>query len=201
MKKVRGLTRHFRRFEQSKHHPEPLTWDELREGIYVNEKLGLAPWVASSFANSPPGRFRREAFAKLLATHALWQRVLRGFPEPYYLAVWLMDSRFRDSQVVAGIRERVTRYEHVFGEPDPEAPPLPPEYRNVPGAEQLHWTAYHKEYADTFDAENATAEQQDWETRLRRRRYRTVEDEEYGTIYLFREGHVWVGRSPEELNP
>lgn len=198
MKKVRGLIRHFRRFEQGKLRPEPLTWDELRTGIYVNKKLGLAPWVASSFANSPPTRFRQEAFAQLLTTHAFWQRELSGFPEPYYLAVWLMDSRFRDSQVVAGIQERITRYEHVFGEPDPEAPPLPPEYRRVPGAEQLHWTAYHKEYADTFDAEHASAEErQDWENLLRRRRHRIVEDEEYGTVYLFHEGRVWVGRSIE----
>ncbi|GAA4387248.1 hypothetical protein [Hymenobacter koreensis] len=198
MKKARGVRRHFRRFAHGKLHPEPLSFQRRHQNHYDYAKLGLGPWLSTSFASLPPVGFRREAFQLLLATHAQWQQELTANPDPYYLAIWLMESCFRDSQVVAAIEQRIGHYERVFELPDPTAPPLPPEYEAVPGAELLHWTAYHHAVPHTFDAATASPqEQQEWAAFLRRVQYRTVPNAECGTVYLISTGRVWVGRSRE----
>ncbi|WP_400191083.1 hypothetical protein [Hymenobacter sp. B81] len=192
MKKVRGRRRQLRRFAQSSHLPVPWSLRQLHQDQYDYARPGLAPWYGSSFASNPPTRIRQEVFKALLATHTQWQCQLQDYAEPHYLAVWVMNSVFRESQVVAGVGSRREYYAGVFGLPDPAAPPLPPEYQAVPGAGQLRWTAYQHEvpvgHWEFDDAAEATQF-------LRRVRYRTVADAAGNPLYLIRLGRVWVGKA------
>jgi hypothetical protein len=187
-KKIRGLKRHFRRYAAMKQFSEPLDVEWLYKQHYVYSKLGLAPWVGATFASNPPVRFRQEAFLSLLLTHQQWQNTFTDFPEPVYSAVWLMDSRFRDSQVVVGIRERITRYENIFATVVTPTPPLPIEYRHLPGVAQLHWTAYFDEIALWPD---------DLPPNTPVNAYEAVTTEAGEEFYLLRTGgKIWVGQSP-----
>ncbi|MBT9392501.1 hypothetical protein KLP40_04935 [Hymenobacter sp. NST-14] len=113
----------------------------LHRSGYDRNKLGLGVWHWHH--RQPPQRVRQLAAQHLLTTFFSWQQQLQAQPETYYLAIWLVEPEFaHSSQVVAGIGERRARYSGMFKDPDPAGPPLPPEYRLLPGATLLTWTTH-----------------------------------------------------------
>ena len=125
---------------------------------------------------------RRALLAGLLRIHAAWLGELRGQLAPYYLAVWLFEQPFSQSQVVAATGERIAHYESVFvlrtG-----THPLPPEYRAVTGVDQLDWQTYVEIEAD-YDPPQRPV-----------RGYRQERAPDGQLLHVWERARVWVGRA------
>ncbi len=186
--KVRGGKRHLKRLVGQSLIAPPLSEERLQRYGYDYQVLGLAPWHWHYC--QPPQRVRQLAAQHLLATFFNWQQQLQAQPEPFYLAVWLVEPDFaHSSQVVAGIRERRARYQKSFGEPDPTGPPLPPEYRQLPGAELLNWTTHPWQIGlDAFDYPNG------WPAwALAKPHYAHIYEND-NPYLMVQTGWVWVGQ-------
>ena len=94
--------------------PIPLDMKHLRHYHYAYERI-VHPWkVYVGSMISPPGGFRNEMIFGLLKRYEQWDAQLRNSGEPYYLRIWLYEKTFFESQVVAGIEERIHWYENIF---------------------------------------------------------------------------------------
>jgi hypothetical protein len=140
-KKGRGGKRHLRRLQHDSKTPGWLWLPGLQKWHYQYEKLGLAPWHWHH--RQPPRIVRQLAVQHLLTTFFAWQPELAALNEPVYSAVWLVESEFaHSSQVAVGIRECVENYQNRHGDPIEDAPSLPTEYQQLPGADRLSWTTH-----------------------------------------------------------
>lgn len=188
-RKIRGAKRHTKRLAQQSTTAAPLSWVRLKHHHYDYEKLGLAPWHWQH--RWPPALVRKLAVQHLLSTFFDWQRQMLAQPEPFYLAIWLVESDFaHSSQVVAGIRERQSYYQNIFGAPDPAGPLLPPEYQLLPGAAQLTWHTHPWEimldtddYPDTWPA---------WSLSKPHHFYTHTDGRNFMVVQT---GWVWVGQA------
>ncbi|OWP62402.1 hypothetical protein CDA63_14535 [Hymenobacter amundsenii] len=187
--KLRGGTRHLKRLMQQSLTAAPLSEGMLQRYGYDYEKLGLGLWHWHH--RQPPQRVRQLAAGHLLVTFFDWQQQLRAQPEPFYLAIWLVEGAdfAHNSQAVAGIGERRARYGGTFGGPDPAGPPLPPEYCQLPGADTLTWTTHPWEtWLDALDYPTGWPA---WAF-TRPHYFHTAED---GNRYLLvQTSWVWVGQ-------
>jgi hypothetical protein len=87
----------------------------------------------------PPAGIRKLWVGRLVADYQRWHEQLAARYPDFYLAVWIFDPEFGDSQLVAGIEDRKLHYDGLFGEPLDM--PLPAEYHSLPGIRDLEWTA------------------------------------------------------------
>lgn len=188
-KKIRGKRRRFARLRQRyQRAAAELNHAELQHRHYVHEQLGLGPWHWHQ--RQPPKAVRRVAAHYLLNTFLAWEQQLQNQPEPYYLAVWLVSPDFaRSSQVVAGVQARINWYATGFDDAVPDGPPLPPEYRQLPGAGQLTWRTHRWEaMLDRFDYPTSWPA---WALRKPHRPHQAPNGEKY---LLVQTGWVWVGQ-------
>lgn len=197
--KIRGLRRHFRRFQRLQQQLSEVEFDTLQQREFFQIFPLLDPWGWGYYDKlaRPPAGFRREVLRGLLAVHAQWQRELAAYPEPYQLALELFEQSFPDSRVIVRIRGCIWTDAERAATPVPGNPPLPAEYQSVPGIEQLCWTACYQEqetsaedYPD--DAEGRAALQ----AMLRRFGYREAVDAAGRPVYYLRISRVWVGTAP-----
>ena len=190
-RKVRGGKRHLQRLVQRSRTAELLDRQMLQRYGYDRNKLGLGVW--HWHYRQPPQRVRQLAALHLLATFFDWQRELQNQPEPYHLAIWLVEPEFaHSSQVVAGIGERRTRYSGMFGDPDPAGPPLPPEYRLLSGSEILTWTT-HPWYLGLDQLDYPTG----WPAWTLHKPHYTHYFEGSGDYLMVQTGWVWVGQAAD----
>ena len=187
-KKIRGGKRHLRRLQANSTWAAPLSVDTLLERRYYGEKLGLHPWHWHH--RQPPKRVRQLAAQHLLTTFFAWQPTLAALAEPVYAAVWLVGPEFaHSSQVVAGIGARTDYYRTTFGQPDPDGPPLPAEYRELPGADKLAWqTCSWHTLVDSFDYPDG------WPAWALEKPHFLCQPEDNDEYLLMQTGWVWVGR-------
>ncbi|WP_375415949.1 hypothetical protein [uncultured Hymenobacter sp.] len=185
-KRVRGLRRHWRDHQRQAAIPEMLSRSMIEQHQYDREKLGLSPW---NVYDKPPLAFRKLWVSRLLADFQQWHKELASFHSEFYLAVWLFEPRFGQSQLVAGISERKTRYEGIFSEA--ENTPLPVEYQELPGVAALRWVRHAEVeafWADEF------AERGTWASSKPHWEFKTLDGE---TCIAVQVGWVWVGQAPE----
>jgi hypothetical protein len=112
-KKIRGLKRRQKNinfwFEVNK----VIDLEQLKEsGYYCKSKID--PWSNLCYDASYPSGYRRQLFSRLMDINDRWKADVETSFQDYYLAVWVFDSRFIDSQVVAAIGERVSYYESMW---------------------------------------------------------------------------------------
>lgn len=177
VKKLRGQRRHLRRALRWQQSPPPL---DLNSAGYDCRKIWLRPWSDLYFTRLPPTVIRRELLRGLLITHTEWRQTLQRNGEPFYLAIWLFEHPFRETQIAAGINERIQRYETIFEDGPPR--PLPPEYQLIPGIEELEWRTYWEVHADY--------ERPFWPVRD----YRQERMDDGEIVHVWHGSRVWVGR-------
>jgi hypothetical protein len=149
------------------------------------EKLGLAPWAVNE---KPPVAIRKLWVSRLVADFHHWQsQIASDYPE-FYLAVWLFEPEFGRSQLVAGIEEKMTLYEGIFG---PEIDlPLPAEYQQLSGVAELHWFA--RATVEAFWPDDF-AELGSWGTNRPHWKVETADGQPFFAVQV---GRVWIGQKP-----
>jgi len=183
-KKIRGFSRFLRDHQHRASLPEWFDPDYFAEAHRDTHKLGLYPWAVNQ---KPPQAIRQLWVARLVADFHAWHQKLAAQYADFYLAVWVYEPEFGRSQLVAGIKERQTWYEGIFGE-DLEKP-LPVEYQSLPGIAELRWTArpeFMTYWPDEFaELGNWVATKPHWE----------VEGDDGQPFFAVQIGCVWVGRA------
>ena len=205
MKRIRGLRRHARRVQQWQQNELPdldLAW--LRQQHYDYQKLRVSPWqnyrrVKKQLASypQPPSGLRREFLAGLLVNFTRWHTALCTLNEPTYLAIWLFETEFHRSQLVAAVQERIIHYEGIFGPTLIPASPFPHPFHTLPGLAALDWHAYYYE-EPLFGFDPATTADTVLKRYVRHRSFRTETTADGEVICWVRSGRVWVGRQPTE---
>lgn len=188
-KHIRGVRRHFRRQRQAATNPAVLNAERLAQHRVDYSQFSISPW----FDHQRPLReFRRLWVTRLVTDFHRWRAQLaRAYPS-FYLAVWLFEPHFGQSQLVAAVADRYAQYDKLFGE---EAPfravtplALPSEYRGIPGIQDLEWRRYADIEAllpEDYAARGpATWRKPHWDAT-------TVDGEPYIAVQV---GWVWVGR-------
>lgn len=191
MKKLRGFNRKYQQAAQLAAVAPPLSVARVRQLHYDYGKLGHGPLHRWLWQRGPlPRLLRQLGAAWLLQTFFQWQQSAIQLAEPAYVAIWLSEVDFASqSQVVAAIQGRISWYERIFGDAVPIGPSLPPEYRVLPGADQLTWTTYRRhEWLDAEDFPNG------WPARLLRREHRVYTLEDGRDFLIVPRGWVWVGQ-------
>ncbi len=185
-KRVRGLRRHWRRHQQwaTKLTLPNLAWLAGHESD--RDQLGLAPW---NVHERPPLAFRRLWARRLLTDLQQWRAQLVPLYPDVYLAIYLYDSRFGLSQVIAAIGTRKPRYERRRFGPEQDIP-LPSEYRDLPGVADLIWTAHAE--VDVFMPDEFAAFGR-WGKRKPHWLASTTDGDDCVVVQT---GWVWVGRVP-----
>jgi hypothetical protein len=189
-KKIRGGKRHLKRLVQLSQTAASLSSQLLQRYGYDYHKPGLGIWHWHH--RQPPKQVRQLAARHLLTTFRAWQRQLQAQQEPFYLAIWMVQGAefAHSSQVVAGLGERLTRSACMFGAPDASGPPLPAEYRALPGANQLTWHAHPWEVlVDSFDHPGG------WPAWALAKPYYLCQPEDNDEYLMVQTGWVWVGQA------
>ncbi|WBA42801.1 hypothetical protein [Hymenobacter canadensis] len=189
-KKIRGGKRHLKRLVRLSQTAASLSEQRLQQSGYNYKWLGLGVWHWHH--RQPPKRVRQLAARHLLTTFRAWQRQLQAQPEPFYLAIWLVCSPefAHSSKVVAAIQGMRARYRDRLQEADPAGPPLPPEYRQLPGANQLTWHAHPWEIlVDSFDYPDG------WPAWALAKPHYLCQPEDNDEYLMVQTGWVWVGQA------
>jgi hypothetical protein len=198
-KRIRGTRRHLRRHRHAAAEPTALGVERLARYGVDYAQLGISPWFDHQ---RPPRDVRRLLVARLVTDFHRWRAELAGAYPAFYLAVWLFEPHFGQSQLVAAVADRHAHYDGLFGEGGSfralPARALPPEYQNVPGIQDLTWRR-HADIA-AFLPEDYTT--QDLETRRKPHwDATTVDGHPFIAVQV---GWVWVGQIRSEaplLNP
>jgi hypothetical protein len=152
-------------------------------------KLGLAPWYTQQ---KPPRLFRQLWVTRLVRDFYSWHTQLTALYPDFYLAVWLFEPRFGQSQLVTVIGARKAHYEQLFthwaGGSAPPNQALPPEYETLAGVQNLHWTRYPDVEPFLLDE---FAQQRAWAMTKPHWPGKTVDGEPYVAVQV---GWVWVGQ-------
>jgi hypothetical protein len=110
-------------------------------------------------------------------------------------SIWLFHPRFSNSQVVAGIRERIDWYENIFAIPDNQDQPFPyQEYASnrynlhdmaweLRIDDIVHWEKYNELTPQEVEVFQKTA-------------YSITQASNGDTLYAVRLGSVWVSSDP-----
>jgi len=185
-KLIRGFRRHLRSHQRRAASSALLDVDHLRKTHRDYEKLGLAPWAVNEY---PPLPIRQLWVSKLVADfHDWYPRVAAEF-SAFYLAVWLFEPSFGESQLVVAVEAEQDFYAHTFG-PQTERP-LPPEYQQLPGVAKLRWSA-HVHLAVYWPDE--FAELGAWAASKPHQKIKKPNGESYYAVQI---GWVWVGQKSE----
>ncbi|GAB3852816.1 hypothetical protein GCM10028822_20950 [Hymenobacter terrigena] len=182
-KRIRGLKRHLRNHQKRATIQEPFNEERMHKLHYDYANLGLAPWRVNG---KPPVAIRKLWVSQLVANYKEWHKQIVTRYDDFYLAVWIYDPTFGESQVVAAIQERMDGYAEMHGEILDL--PLPVEYRSLPGINDLQWTA--REYL-TVDYPEYFAQLGAWG---RRKPHWPVVDSNGDTLIIIQLGVVWVGQ-------
>jgi hypothetical protein len=93
---------------------------------------------------------------------------------------------------VAGVLNKIEWYSSRFGEPAADGPPLPAEYRALPGAEKLTWQTYPWEIlVDSFDYPDG------WPAWVLAKPHYLCQPEANDEYLMVQTGWVWVGQAAE----
>ena len=182
-KRIRGLKRHLRNHQQWATVQEPFNEARIRKLHYDYAHLGLSPWRVNG---KPPVAIRKLWVSRLVADYKEWHKQMAARYNEFYLAVWIFDPTFGESEVVVAIEEKMDGYAERHG--DVLALPLPPEYQSLPGIHDLQWTAH--EYLMPYLPDDF-AQMRKWAAR---KPHWPAEDSNGDPLVVVQLGVVWVGQ-------
>ncbi len=113
-RKIRGLKRRQENIDQWFEAHKQIDLELLNQYSYYYCKAKIDPWSNLFNSSKYPSNYRQQLFGHLLDIYELWNQQLESKYSDFYLAVWLFDNRFIDSQVVAAVGERTEYYETMW---------------------------------------------------------------------------------------
>lgn len=190
--KVRGWRR---RFDQLDNYMPRYrnVYSQITDGWDYGSVRLPNPWFMLE-KRSPSLSYKRKCISILLKLHDLWKDQLENSRQPYYLGLWLYDERFCDTQLVAGVGERIAHYNSVFSDAEVEKPPPAIFDNDLKAASMIKWRSCidHKHYFQT-DFDDGV-----WTEEVIAEVLRDVDErvllENGDTMYLVRQGRLWVGQ-------
>ncbi|UPT68560.1 MAG: hypothetical protein M0D57_08005 [Sphingobacteriales bacterium JAD_PAG50586_3] len=154
IRKVRGGRRKFKEIEQWKNESLLLSDYWIKEYNYQSADIVVHPWCDISILNckipSPYGKCRALIIEGLIEIYKSWKVQLDKLGKPYYLKIWLRDSRIEKSEVVCAFNERIEWYENVFTKAKKNGQPGPVHFGSVANKlNEFNWDLHLDE--ETYD--------------------------------------------------
>lgn len=206
-KKIRGHNRIWKDIEKWKKANLILNIDNLKQYERDYAKIWVHPFSGISLTNSrnpePKGETKKRILNGLFEIYDNWKKQLDELNEPYYLKIWVFESRLSKSQVVCSIGNSIDSYQNTFNIPDNKK-----EFKsNFIGitqnqTEKFKWENRLDEdfmfssdigNSEDYESEKEYLEDKKWfNNRLKKKHTKkTLKD---GTqSYVFEIGNVWIG--------
>jgi hypothetical protein len=208
-KKIRGLKRRQKNIDSWFGANFHIDLQLLGESGYYYCKSKVNPWSNLYYDASYPSDYRKQLFSRLLDIYDNWKSELESGFQDYYLAIWIFDNRFIDSQVVAGIGERISYYEKIWLGHETEVP-FPNKFLNneQDRIKLFNWESaadmdfmYEREYVNTgiedyYSAEDYFADQRYYRKLIESNKpFRLIGDNgEKEKVFTLKRGNVWIGK-------
>lgn len=123
-KKIRGHNRIWKDIEKWKNANLKLDLENLKQYEKDYAKIWVHPFSRISLTNSknpePKAETKKRILNGLLDIYESWKKQLDEMNEPYYLKIWLFESRLSKSQVVCAIGDSIDFYKNTFNLPEKE---------------------------------------------------------------------------------
>jgi hypothetical protein len=153
---------------------------------------------------------REMIFAAMLKLQAEWKQQLDKRVYDYRLEIWLVWPEFIESQVVASIKDRITRYEKLY-EPATPQKPFPTEFfKSISGtinsmqwvySQQFdtYWESYYttgNKHIRDIDMKMYVDEMEHYKSLLELNQYHIMADEngKLDKLFYIKRNDVWVGQ-------
>ncbi len=193
-KKIRGLKR--RQKELNK-------WIELNSNLDVNRlkkyqydyaKVKFGPWENLFKTEEFPTDYRNQLFSSLLNFYSNWKNELDKNFDNYYLKIWLYYPRFKNSQIVAAIGNKIKHYESNFEKSDLIKEFPKQEFKN----ENERILKFDWELNNDYDyySENDNYDHKFYKNLMKRKTpFNLIENEngENEKVFLKQKGYIWIG--------
>ena len=142
----------------------------LKKHRYYYCKSKIDPWSNLLQIANYPLNYRKQLFSRLLDIYELWGKQINAHFDQYYLAIWVFDNRFIDSQVVCAIDELAKGYKDMWP------------FHNSAKAFPLNLFNHEKDRISLFDW-NSTAD----EDLVFESEYKNLKEEDYLTLQEYYE--------------
>lgn len=206
LKKVRGGNRRLEQVKRWIAHDLELDRGHLDGDAYFYSRFHVYPWRSSSRVSSlypePHGKIRKALIAGLIRIHDSWKPALDKTGKPYYLKIWLYQSRISRSEVVCATGRKIEEYENKFPVTKHQSP------RMLPGAAEKNFEWSVSDDHDVYWEEDFLAPPEAYATRSdyleQQKFYRQLQSNRITTIqatfsghaaFLVKKGSVFVGGS------
>lgn len=209
-RKIRGYNRILRNVEYWKKTNSQLDLESLQANGRKYTKIWVPPYSNISLLNStytePKGEVRKNITEGLLEINNQWKIQLDSLGQPYYLKIWLYDTRFSMSQVVCAIGPFLDFYNTTFYKPDEVKKINLDSFGSLKHTmESLNWEyALDEEHIndtyvgniEEYETDKDFYETRRWYNRKLKNPYRLIKndqpDSEIKEYYSFKCGNVWI---------
>lgn len=209
--KIRGFNRRFRDIDIWRLENLDLRLDLIEKYNGDHIDIVVHPWCDISIINSkipePKSKTKRLMLNGLIDIYESWKVQLDKLGKPYYLKIWLFESRFSKSQVVCAVADRIDFYENNFFKPDFKKQFKPGNYRQLSERlQKFDWDYrldedhYDNNFVGEPDLYSSRPDYEDsiiWFNRLLKKPHRLIKfDEPIGKAtesYSFNQGDLWIG--------
>ncbi|MGB0868893.1 MAG: hypothetical protein ACPGSD_04780 [Flavobacteriales bacterium] len=120
--KIRGHNRIWRSIAKWKSSHLEMDLENLKQIEREYVKIWVHPFSSISLTNSqspnPRGETKKRILNGLFDIYDHWKIQLDQLNEPYYLKIWIYESRFSKSQVVCAIGKSINLYNETFNTPE-----------------------------------------------------------------------------------
>jgi len=205
--KIRGHKRRQKAVERWRGKNLDLRLDLIEKYNYDNIDIVVHPWCDISIINSafpePKRKTKQLILNGLIDIYHSWKEQLDKIDQPYYLKIWLFESRFSKSQVVCAVGNRIDYYEDLFFEPKNVKQFKSENYGSLKiKLDSLKWE--HCLDEDHIEADYIGKPEQyltykdflevrKWFNKTMKKPHRTTKLDDAVEYYSFKKGSVWVG--------
>jgi len=162
---------------------------------YMHMDLMIDPFNRYTKRN-PPIWYKKLWIKALMEVYENWNDIAKNLWEEYYLKIWIFEPHFHESQLVLGIKDRIERYQKLFG--DYETPIIFPHnhYTDLDiGLDTQNFIWEKRTELDSWDKDDLLR----LPKKYIKRKFDTghaweIEDKSTGKqLTVFHVGDVWVG--------
>lgn len=205
--KIRGHKRRQKAIEQWRLENLELRSDLIEKYDYHYIDIVVHPWCDISIIKSefpePIRKTKQLILNGLIDIYHSWKKQLDNAGQPYYLKIWLFDSRFSKSQVVCAIGDRIDYYENLFQKTNYTKQLKSENYGNLKNRlDELEWEYcldedhIENDYVgepSQYLIDNDFLETKNWFDKTLKKPHRTTKLDDAIEYYSFKKGNLWLG--------
>ncbi len=188
-KKIRGWKKQIRKINHWKNYNLTLDTTKLHDFQREYVKVIIDPWYRL-VRRTPPLWYNRLILKALVEIYLNWYKTLQEWGEPFYLKIWLFDSHFINSQVVAASGDWIFGYNNTFTKSN-EDKSFPFEKYTISNfsLEDFKWEL-HVDENYFYESDQLSEAEVD---KIKQKAYRSGFLQDGDRYFALKIGDVWIG--------